>query len=73
MAELICLSCQHFIPRERILSWERSSRWGVSPRWKGICGHKDLEEAPLIDTVHNCQRYLRVVYPTRFEKVLEEK
>lgn len=67
MTELICLSCQYFIPREKVPSKE------LFPRWKGICRHEDLEESPLIDTVHNCQRYLRIVYPTRFEKVLEEK
>jgi hypothetical protein len=66
MADLICLSCQHFIPREQVPSKE------LAPRWKGICGHKDLEEANLIATVHNCHRHLRIVYPTRFEKVLED-
>ena len=67
MAELICLSCQHFLPREKIPSRE------LARRWKGICQHKDLEESNLIDTIHDCQRYLRIVYPTRFEKVLEEE
>jgi len=67
MAELICLSCQYFISREKIPSRELSSRWN------GICGHKDLEEANLIDTVLNCQRYLRVVYSTRFERLLKDQ
>jgi hypothetical protein len=66
MADLICLSCQYFLSREK------RSPWGdIDPRWKGICQHKDCEDANLVDTVHECKRYLRVVYPTRFEKVLE--
>ena len=66
MAEVICLSCQHFTPLDH------TANKLVSNRWKGICGHKDLEEANLIDTVHSCRVYLRIVYPTRLEKVLKD-
>jgi hypothetical protein len=67
MAEIICLSCQHFLPREEEAPWEE-----IDSRWKGLCQHKDLEEANLVGVVHHCRRYLRIVYPSRFEKVLEE-
>lgn len=63
MAEILCLTCQHFTPREKLPI-------EVASRWKGICGHKDYEEANLVDTVHNCRVYLRIVYQTRFEKII---